>query len=95
MSHSEIFQKIKEEIGEVDWFELRYLFAKGKVLKVDASLDLAEVSFAMAKNDQVQIEAWMNSSLICAVSDEDAKILFEEKKRVRFSAVSPWALVQF
>ena len=96
MSHPDTLLKAKiiSETALVSWLELQRFFAQGKVIKVCTSLDLVEVAFALARNDQTRINAYIAENTIKYVNDDDAKQWFTQNKLLWASVVKPWVLVQ-
>ncbi|WP_192483966.1 MULTISPECIES: DUF2288 domain-containing protein [Cysteiniphilum] len=86
--------KILSETARISWLELQRFFAQGKVIKVSDALDLIDVAYALAQNDQAQITDYMNQNHIEYVNDDDAKHWFENNTTLWASVVKPWVLVQ-
>ncbi|WP_119328961.1 DUF2288 domain-containing protein [Cysteiniphilum halobium] len=86
--------KILSETARISWMELQRFFAQGKVIKVSNALDLIDVAYALARNDQAQITNYMTKKHIEYVNDGDAKYWFEHNTTLWASVVKPWILVQ-
>ncbi|WP_440617265.1 DUF2288 domain-containing protein [Cysteiniphilum sp. 6C5] len=86
--------KILSETARISWLELQRFFAQGKVIKVSDTLDLIDVAYALAQNDQAQITDYMTKNHIEYVNDDDAKRWFENNTTLWTSVVKPWVLVQ-
>lgn len=86
--------KINHETAQIPWKELQRFFASGKTLYVEANLDLVEVAFAFHQDDAKQVEQWLNSEQVLAVSTEQAKAWNDEDRSVWAVVVKPWVLIQ-
>ena len=86
--------KLNTETAQISWLELQKFFAAGKVIQVDASLDLVEVATQSALNNSAQIDQWQQQGLVGLVTDEQAGEWFEQQKTLWGVVVSPWVLVQ-
>jgi len=91
-------EKIKYEInqqtGVIDWQELVKHFARGVVVRVDATLDLVEVAHSMSLDNKTQMQAWLDSGDIRRASDDDARGWTKNNPQFWCVAVAPWVLVQ-
>lgn len=86
--------KILSETARISWAELQRFFAQGKVIKVSDTLDLIDVAYALAQNDQAKIIDYMTDNHIEYVNDNDAKRWLESNTALWTSVVKPWVLVQ-
>ena len=87
-------QDIHAETARIAWRELQYLFAGGKVIQVDAGLDLVEVALQFSRDNRSAVEAWVAAGSIAHVSDRQARAWLESDADVWAVVVKPWVLVQ-
>lgn len=93
-SGPELRQKLNQETARVHWSELERHYARGVLVKVDATLDLVEVAANMAVDDAAQVQDWLEQGLIQRVAVEDAKRWEELGTELWAVVVAPWVLVQ-
>jgi len=86
--------KINTETAKIPWQELQRFFASGKTLYVDDKLDLVDVAYAFHEDDSQQVEKWVESEQVTAVSGEQAKYWVDHDSLVWAVVVKPWVLVQ-
>lgn len=86
--------RLNFETGRLSWAELERHFARGAVIKVDASLDLIEVAVSVSEDDKKQVEEWMNGGLMGHPSMDDARDWVERKPEFWAVVVAPWVLIQ-
>ena len=86
--------KIVSETARINWLELQKFYAAGDVLFVSAGLDLIDVAFAIATNDQMKVAAWLSLEQIGKVQDALAMSWYQQQQNVWAVVVSPWVLVQ-
>lgn len=86
--------RLNAETGKLVWPELERHFARGVVIRVDPSLDLIDVAVAVAEDDKVKVEAWMNAGMVSHPSLEDAREWVERQPDFWAVVVAPWVLVQ-
>ena len=86
--------KITAETAQINWLELQKFYAAGDVLFVSAGLDLIDVAFAIATNDQMKVAAWLSLEQIGKVQDALAMSWYQQQQNVWAVVVSPWVLVQ-
>ena len=86
--------KINSETAKIPWQELQRFFASGKTLYVNNKLDLVDVAYAFHEDDSQQVEAWVESEQVSAVTDQQAKYWAENDSLVWAVVVKPWVLVQ-
>ncbi|MES0489281.1 MAG: DUF2288 family protein [Leptospirales bacterium] len=83
-----------EQVGPAKWSELDKLFAQGLVLEVAPALNLIDTAIAISLNDKKTVQRWIDDQLLSGVSDERAKVWFEEDIDVFAVVVEPWVLVK-
>ena len=86
--------KLNSETAKLGWKELQRFFAGGKLLYVNADLDLIDVAFAIQQDDQVKVRQWMEQTQLTGVSDLQAKDWFVNDSLLWTVVVKPWILVQ-
>lgn len=74
------------QTGQVSWAELERAFARGVLIRVDASLDLVAVACSVARDEASTLQGWMAAGQVAPVSAEEAQ-------RWSSSAAQFWAVV--
>ncbi len=87
-------KRLNSETSRIPWKDLQRFFAGGYTLRVDDSLDLIEVACLFQQDDINQVEQWLDEQKVQAVSDEDARIWYENDQILWAVVVKPWVLVQ-
>ena len=90
----ELRNKLLTETSKIAWKELQVFFAQGKTVHVSSKLDLIDAAESISKDDSETVQQWMQSGLIAAVSDEQARQWFDNDILVWSVVVRPWILVQ-
>ena len=86
--------KINAETARIPWRELQRFFAAGKVMSVDAGLDLVEVALALQQDEIRRVETWVTEARLQPVSDQQARSWIEADAVLWAVVVKPWVLVQ-
>lgn len=86
--------KVNLETSLIAWAELQRFFAAGLAISVEPKLDLVEVAYQFSIDNKPLVETWLKSNRIGPVSDQQAKIWFENQAEVWAVVVKPWILVQ-
>ena len=86
--------RINGETAKIPWRELQRLFAAGKVMQVDAALDLVDVACAIHDDDVDQVAEWTRAAQLGPVADAQARSWFEDDALVWAVVLKPWVLVQ-
>ena len=86
--------ELHQQTATIAWHELQRLFAAGKVVHVDGSLDLVAVAAALQADDKALFQQWLKTGKVAAVSDEQALFWHSAGASVWAVVVSPWVLVQ-
>lgn len=86
--------KIVSETAKIPWLELQRFFAAGNVMLVATELDLVDVAYALQLDDIEQVKTWTESSQVCAVDDDQAKLWVSSDALLWAVVVKPWVLVQ-
>ncbi len=90
----EIRARILGETAKIAWSELQRFFAAGHAVAVTPDLDLIEVGYQMAQDNQEQVAGWMDSGKIHKVSDAQAIEWLEANALMWTVVIKPWVLVQ-
>lgn len=93
-NEQELRDRLNTETGKLEWPELERHFARGVVVKVDASLDLVDVACCVVRDDSAAMRNWMASSAIEKATDEDARAWQANQPLFWAVVVAPWVLVQ-
>jgi hypothetical protein len=86
--------KIISETAKMPWLELQRFFAAGNVMLVATELDLVDVAYALQLDNIEQVKTWTESSQVCAVDDDQAKLWISSDALLWAVVVKPWVLVQ-
>jgi len=86
--------KIVSETAKMPWLELQRFFATGNVMLVATELDLVDVAYALQLDDIEQVKTWTESSQVCPVDDDQAKLWVSSDALLWAVVVKPWVLVQ-
>ena len=86
--------KIVSETAKIPWLELQRFFAAGNVMLVATELDLVDVAYALQLDDIEQLKTWTESSQVCPVDDDQAKLWVSSDALLWAIVVKPWVLVQ-
>ena len=86
--------KMTAETAQIQWLELQKFYASGQLLFVSENLDLIDVAFALATNDQDKVAFWLSMAHIFKVTDEQALLWHQQQQILWAVVVSPWVLVQ-
>jgi hypothetical protein len=86
--------RINSETAKIPWRELQRFFAAGKVMQVDARLDLVEVACAIHDDDVDRVTAWTRDSQLGPIADAQARSWYDEDATVWAVVLKPWVLVQ-
>lgn len=91
---NEIEQQINLETAQIHWHELQRFFASGNAIAVDPTLDLTHVAAQIVADNANQIKEWMETGLVDAVKDAQAKIWYDKNALVWAVVIKPWVLLQ-
>ena len=90
----ELKHKLLAETSKIAWKELQVFFAQGNAIHIASKLDLVDVAMQMSRDNAEQVKQWMDAGLIAPVSDEQAKLWYDNDILVWAVVVKPWILVQ-
>lgn len=93
-SPEELADKLNRETGVLPWQDLVRYFARGVMVKVDASLDLVEVAASVTNDDTARFTQWMEAGKIQRASDDDARDWNMREPEFWCVVTAPWVLVQ-
>jgi hypothetical protein len=94
MNDKDLASELVLETAQIRWHELQRFFASGNAVAVDESLDLIYVATQIAKDNAVQIKAWMDAGLVDAVKDSQAQQWYKQDAILWALVIKPWVLVQ-
>ena len=86
--------RINSETAKIPWRELQRFFAAGKVMQVDAALDLVDVACAIHDDDVDRVAGWARTAQLGPVADSQARGWFEDDALVWAVVLKPWVIVQ-
>ena len=89
-----LFNKLNLETARIPWHELQRFFAQGKVLYVNQNEDLVSIAESIANDNSQHIDKLIKAHTINLVSDQQAKLWYENEQNVWAVVVAPWVLVQ-
>jgi hypothetical protein len=69
----ELRARLKSEVHRVDWKPLGPHAKRGGLVLVDSELDLLDVAFAVATDDSVLVQRWMEAGALRRPSDEQVE----------------------
>jgi len=87
-------ESINLETAKIAWKDLEVYFASGNVIHVSPELDLTNVALQITQDNAEQLKDWMNSGMIDAVTDEQAKEYADTEATVWAVVIKPWILTQ-
>lgn len=82
------------ETGRIAWVELQRHFASGRLIAVDAALDLVDVAQRFASDDKASVAHWLAEKTLHPVTDEEAREWLQGDAWLWAVVVKPWVLVQ-
>lgn len=86
---SDLQSQLAEMVGDVDGAALGIHARAGRLIFVDAGLDLVEVGTAMANDDKVRFSRWLDEKLIFKLAEPELK-----SNQYRVLIVQPFVLAQ-
>lgn len=94
MSSQDLRERLKKDIGVEEWVVMRPHFWRGALILLEESLELIEVGEAVAQDDHVKVQEWIQSGLLKKPDEDQAKKWEIEKARFDFLIVQPYVLVK-
>lgn len=89
-----VSEKLVLETATCPWRALERLFAAGKVIAVDADLDLIDVATKLHDDDTEPFETWIAEKRVAPVTDDQALNWHAADATLWTVVVRPWVLVQ-
>ncbi len=83
-----------KQTAKIPWSELERFFAAGKVIEVQAPLNLVTVGMALKEDDVEPFNAWIKAGEVAPINDDTAQLLHEQSASVWALAMAPWVLIQ-
>ena len=92
---SELLDRLKTDLAEVPWKDLRIHLQRDAIIIVADELDLVTVALAVAEDDKPQVEGWITAGQLVKPTAEQAEAWESElEKPFRMLIVQPFILVQ-
>lgn len=92
---TDIAEQFKTDIADVTWRDLRIHMQRDAIIIVADELDLVDTAVAVAKDDKVQVEAWIAAGqLLKPTAEQTAAWEVTLDKPFRLLIVQPFILVQ-
>ncbi|MFT7286955.1 MAG: hypothetical protein ACI87W_001064 [Halieaceae bacterium] len=82
------------QTAQIPFAELQRVFAAGRLLLVDESMDLIEMAVSLVEDDRSRYADWVAAGKICAVNDAQATRWLADAKLLWAVVADPWVLVQ-
>ena len=82
------------QTGRASWTELERAFARGVLIRVDASLDLVAVAGCFARDEAALIKGWMAAGQVAPVSAEEAHAWSSNGAQFWAVVAAPFVLAQ-
>lgn len=82
------------ETSYITWPEMERFFARGRVIQVDASLDLIDVGVALKEDNTASFQQWIDAETVKHLSDDVAKQWAVDDSNLWAVVIAPWVLVQ-
>ncbi|WP_338018773.1 DUF2288 domain-containing protein [Ectothiorhodospira mobilis] len=93
-SSEDLRNRLRQETGPIGWEELQRHFARGAVLRVDASLDLLDAAEALVRDDRDAVAAYLEAGRLLRATTEHARDWAARQARFEAVVVAPWVLVR-
>jgi len=93
-SEPTLLEKLHSETAKILWHDLQPYFANGSLLLVDQSLDLIKVAVEFAEDNADKLKDKIESGLICAPSNDQARSWYADNADFWAVVVAPFVLVQ-
>jgi hypothetical protein len=92
---SDLEEKLKSEIHQVEWDALTPHVQRGRVITISQELDLLEVALKVAHDDSKSIQNWLDEGKVIPLSEELSQKWSETpKKPFQFIILQPYVLIQ-
>ncbi|MBK1692408.1 hypothetical protein CKO33_09525 [Ectothiorhodospira mobilis] len=93
-SSEDLRDRLRQESGPIGWDELQRHFARGAVLRVDASLELLDAAEALVRDDRDTVETYLAQGRLARATTEHARGWAAHQARFEAVVVAPWVLVR-
>lgn len=90
---SDLKEKLKNEIQQVEWEQLKPHQEREALVMVSQELALVEVALAFAEDDTKNVKKWMAQNLVYKPSPAEMS-RHPSQKNFKFVIVQPFVLVQ-
>lgn len=87
LTEKELIDRLKKDMGEIDWSELESHVERGVVIELDPSLDLIQTAVKFVQDDKEQVAQWLECGLI-------KKVDKTRQGPVIAVVVAPWVLAK-
>ncbi|MDG1293300.1 MAG: DUF2288 domain-containing protein [Pseudomonadales bacterium] len=94
MSDQENMTDMHGQTAQLAWSELARFFAAGKVLLIDAELNLVKVAAAISADDTEQVGKWLELQQLSPVNDQQAAEWQQCDQLMWAVVTAPWVLIQ-
>ena len=93
-AEDEVRARILGETAKIGWCELQGFFAAGHAVSVATELDLIEVAYEMAQDNDQLVAKWLDTGKVRVVSDAEAIQWLAADTLMWTAVIKPWVLVQ-
>ena len=92
---SEMVESFKRDLAGVSWRELKIHLQRDAIIIISAEIDLIEAAIAVAKDDKIQVEVWIDAGHLGKPTEKQLEIWEqEEDKPFQMLIVQPFILIQ-
>ena len=85
---------INNETSQINWSELQRFFAGGWLIYISNDSNLLDVAVAFSLDNKEEVSKWLTTGEIAKVSDEQAKLWYQQNTVFWSTVVKPWVLIQ-
>ena len=85
---------INNETSQINWSELQRFFAGGWLIYISNDSNLLDVAVAFSLDNKEEVSKWLTTGEIAKVSDEQAKLWYQQNTMFWSTVVKPWVLIQ-
>lgn len=86
--------KLLAQTALIDWPALEKFYAQGKIILVDQTVNLVDVAYNLALNNNDVIEQLISADLLTREFNQQAKLWHQNNQEVWCVVIKPWVLVQ-
>jgi len=92
---SEMVESFKRDLAGVSWRELKIHLQRDAIIIISAEIDLIEAAIAVAKDDKIQVEVWIDAGHLGKPTEKQLEIWEQEDdKPFQMLIVQPFILIQ-